>query len=237
MDFMDLEGMGGEVVPLPESRGGDPRKARIRELETQLAALQAEHAAAIRNHERDLREGTENAYQQGLRDGTTAGEASGKAIAQAAAESRIRQIEASVTTRIEAVEARLESAVLDWDSRVAELALAVARRIVGEVCEVPGAAATHVARMALKKLGSEFRVVMRCHPADLDILGSERDLWNGRGAGRRVELVDDESIGRGGVIIETDTGTIDARIPRLTEAVEHALARAIEAEDENQDGI
>lgn len=230
LDFADLEGTGGEIVALPESRGGDPRKARIRELETRLASVEAEYDTAKHRFERDLRAHSEDAYQKGLRDGTTAGEASGRAIAQAAADTRLRAIESSLAVRIEAVESRLDAAILDWDSRVAELALAVARRIVGEVCEVPGAAATHVARMALKKLGSEFRVVLRCHPLDLDILERERELWHGRSSSRRIELLEDDSIGRGGVVIETDTGTIDARIPRLTDAVERALAKAVEAE-------
>lgn len=235
MDFADLEGTGGEIVALPESRGGDPKKARIRELETQVTSLQLQIDREKARHEQDLRRHADDAYQKGLRDGTAAGESMGKAIAQAASDARLSEIELSVRSRIEVVENRLDAAVLDWDSRVAELAMAVARRIVGEVCELPGAAAVHVARMALKKLGAEFRVVMRCHPDDITSLERERELWNGRGANRRVELVEDDSIGRGGVVVETDTGTIDARIPRLTESVERALARAIEAEGGDDD--
>lgn len=227
-----MEGTGDPVVPLPESRGGDPKKARIRELESQLASLQSQQEQDRRRFDRELRAHADNAYQQGLKDGTSAGEASGRAIAQAAAEARLSEIERAVQSRLDAVESRLEFAILDWDARAAELAMALARRVVGEVCEVPGAAASHVARIALRKLGSEFRVVVRCHPQDLAVLDSERDLWNGRGSSRRVQLVEDESVGRGGVVIETDTGTIDARIPRLTESVERALAQAIEAENE-----
>lgn len=233
LDFADMEGTGDPVVPLPESRGGDPKKARIRELESQLSLLQAQLEQERKRFERDLRTHADNAYQKGLKDGTTAGEASGRAIAQAAGEARIAEIERSVSSRLDAVESRLDFAILDWDARAAELAMALARRIVGEVCEIPGAAASHVARMALQKLGSEFRVVMRCHPQDLQVLDNERDLWNGRGTSRRVELVEDELVGRGGVVIETDTGTIDARIPRLTESVERALAQAVEAEGES----
>lgn len=233
MNFADMEGTGAPVVPLPESRGGDPRKTRIHELESQMGLLQAQLEQERARFTKELRIQGDNAYQKGLRDGTAAGEASGRVIAQAASEAKISEIERTVTSRLEAVESRLDFAILDWDARAAELAMAMARRIVGEVCEVPGAAASHVARMALHKLGSEFRVVMRCHPQDLGVLESERDLWNGRGTSRRVELVEDESVGRGGVVIETETGTIDARIPRLTESVERALAEAIAAEGES----
>lgn len=228
-----MEGTGDAVVPLPESRGGDPKTSRIRELESQLAQLHSKFDTETRRFEKELRLHADNAYQQGLKDGTAAGEASGRAIAQAASEARISEIERATSSRLDAVESRLEFAILDWDARAAELALAVARRIVGEVCEIPGAAAAHVARMALRKLGSEFRVRVRCHPSDLDLLRNERELWNGRGTTRRVELVEDETVGRGGVVVETDTGTIDARIPRLTESVERALAQAVEAERES----
>lgn len=228
-----MEGTGDAVVPLPESRGGDPKTSRIRELESQLAQLHSKFDTETRRFEKELRLHADNAYQQGLKDGTAAGEASGRAIAQAASEARISEIERATSSRLDAVESRLEFAILDWDARAAELALAVARRIVGEVCEIPGAAAAHVARMALRKLGSEFRVRVRCHPSDLDLLRNERELWNGRGTTRRVELVEDETVGRGGVVVETDTGTIDARIPRLTDSVERALAHAIEAEHES----
>lgn len=233
LDLADMEGTGDTIVPLPESRGGDPKKARIRELESQLAFVQNQLEQEKRKFDRELRVHSENAYQKGLKDGTAAGEASGRAIAQAASEARLSEIQRSISSRLDAVETRLEFAILDWDARASELAMAIARRIVGEVCEVPGAAASHVARMALRKLGSEFRVVVRCHPQDLKVLDNERDLWNRRGTSRRVELVEDESVGRGGVVIETDTGTIDARIPRLTESVERALAQAVEAENES----
>lgn len=234
MDFADLEGTGNPVVPLPESRGGDPRKARVQELEAQILQLRGELDQERRRFERDLRVHADNAYQKGLKDGTAAGEASGRAIAQAASEARLSEIERAVSSRLDAVESRLEFAILDWDARAAELAMAIARRIVGEACEIPGAAAAHVARMALQKLGSEFRVVLRCHPLDLQMLEKERDLWNGRGSSRRVELVEDEMVGRGGVVVETETGTIDARIPRLTESVERAIAQAVEAENASE---
>ena len=230
LPFEELGGGGFDLVPLPSSRGGDPKQARINELETRCKSLEQEIESLRHRQELHLAEAREEAYQRGLKDGTAAGETSGRAIAQAQSDRRLGEIEASVRERLEAVERALEQVFLDWEGRVLELSLAVARRIVGEACEIPGAAALHVARMALRKLGSEARVVVRCHPQDLTALEREKELWGGRGGGRKVVLEPDESVGRGGIAIETDTGTIDARIPRLTENVERALAQALEEE-------
>lgn len=228
MPFADFAG-GGELVALPTSRGGDPRQRRIDELERVNKEQEAKIAELVKSHEQALAAGKEAAYQRGLKDGTTAGETTGKAISQALHDRKLSEIETSVRSRLESVERALDQVFLDWEARVLELAMAISRRIVGEACEVPGAAASHVARMALRKLGSEARVVVRCHPQDLTTLEREKDLWGGR-SGRRVVLESDESVGRGGIVIETDTGTIDARVPRLSENIEKAIAAALEEE-------
>lgn len=231
--FQDLGNGGFDLVPLPSSRGGDPKQSRINELESRCAALESELHERKVQADLQLTVACEEAYQRGLKDGTTAGETSGRAIAQAQSDRRLGEMEGSVKSRLEAIERSLDQIFLDWESRLIELSLAIARRIVGEACEAPGEAARHVSRMALRKLGSEARVILRCHPQDLTTLEREKELWGGRGNARKVVLEPDESVGRGGVVIETDTGTIDARIPRLTENVERALAQALEEERPN----
>ena len=228
MELSDFAG-GGDLVALPSSRGGNPKQTRIDELQDKLDAARREIAKIRAAGEAALSAGREEAYQKGLKDGTAAGESAGKAIAAAQAERRIQEIESSVRVRLEAVERSLEQVFLDWEGRMLELSMAIARRIVGEACEAPGAAAVHVARMAVRKLGAEARVVVRCHPADITAMEREKELWGNRG-GRKVVLSPDETVGRGGVVVETDSGAIDARIPRLTENVEKALASALAEE-------
>jgi flagellar assembly protein FliH len=201
---------------------------RIADLEAMLARKEREHAAA-------QAQAREEAYQQGLRDGTGAGEASGRAIAQAAMDARLRETEASLNHRLQAIECALEALFLDWEGRILELAMAISRRIVGEVCEVPGVVAAHVARQALRKLGAEARVRVRVHPEDFTALEREKGLWNARG-NRTIELLEDETIDRGGVMVETEAGSIDARIPRMTGKVEEALAQALAAESSRLGG-
>jgi flagellar biosynthesis/type III secretory pathway protein FliH len=224
----DLAG-DGDFIALPTSRGGDPKRRKIEELQGRVDSLQSELVRVRAKADSDLAAGREEAYQKGLKDGSAAGEAAGKAIAEAQAERRLQEIESSVRSRLDALDRSLDQIFLDWESRIVELSMAIARRIVGEACLVPGEAAVHVSRMALRKLGAEARVVVRCHPQDLTAMEREKDLWGSR-TGRRISLEPDQSVGRGGVVVETDTGTIDARIPRLAENVEKVLASALEEE-------
>lgn len=228
MSLSDFAG-SGELVELPTSRGGDPKQRKIEDLQEKLDKAHKDLVRIQATADAALLAGREEAYQKGLKDGTAAGETAGKAIAHAQAERRLQEIESSVRTRLETVERSLDQVFLDWESRAMELSMAIARKIVGEACEGPGAASVYVARMAIRKLGSEAKVVVRCHPDDLTDLERDKELWGARG-GRRVLLSPDETVGRGGIVVETDTGTIDARIPRLTENVEKAIAAALAEE-------
>lgn len=228
MSFENLAGEG-DFVALPASRGGDPKRRKLEELQERVDQLKSEIVRTRAQAETVLVAEREEAYQRGLKDGAVAGETAGKAIAEAQAERRLQEIDTSVRTRLDAVDRSLDQVFLDWESRLVELSMAIARRIVGDACQVPGEAVVHVSRIALRKLGSEARVVVRCHPQDITALEREKDLWGSR-AGRRISLEPDESVGRGGVVLETDAGTIDARIPRLVENVERILAAAIEEE-------
>jgi len=215
----------GEVM----RKEADSPEGRLKVANERLADLEGEIARLHREHAAQLVQAREEAYQQGLRDGTGAGEASGRAIAQAAMDVRLRETEASINHRLQAIECALEALFLDWEGRILELAMAISRRIVGEVCEESGVVAAHVARLALKKLGAEARIRVRVHPGDFTALEREKGLWNSRG-NRTIELEEDETLDRGGVLIETEAGSIDARIPRMTAKVEAALAEALAAE-------
>lgn len=229
---------GSEVkaIPLTDFGIGDVMRkeaespeGRLKVANERLVDLEGEIARLHREHAAQLAQAREEAYQQGLKDGTAGGEASGRAIAQATMDARLQETEASLNHRLQSIECALEALFLDWEGRILELAMAISRRIVGEACEEPGVVSAHAARQALKKLGSEARIRLRVHPADFTALEREKGMWNARG-NRTIELEADETIERGGVLVETEAGSIDARIPRMTAKVEEALAEALAEE-------
>lgn len=106
---------------------------------------------------------------------------------------------------------------------VVALALAVAARVLALAVEDPRAA-RETARRALEQARGCERLLLRCHPGDEAPLRSA-DL-RPAGALAALTIEPDPSVGRGGVLLETEAGTVDARVERQLERLAHGLVEA-----------
>ncbi len=67
-------------------------------------------------------------------------------------------------------------------------------------------------------------VIMHVHPDDLAVVRGRQDALSERlEKGASFRIVEDETIGRGGCVIESDMGRIDARLETQLAAIERAL--------------
>jgi flagellar assembly protein FliH len=109
------------------------------------------------------------------------------------------------------------------DTEVRILALATAGRIIDrELLDDPEAVA-RVASIALAQTTPSAVTQVYVHPDDLPIM----QRWAGEALGElrgRVELVADSQVGRGGCVIGTRSGFVDARIATQLGEVNAALA-------------
>jgi flagellar biosynthesis/type III secretory pathway protein FliH len=106
------------------------------------------------------------------------------------------------------------------------LALAVAREILGREVERDGAVEA-AAAAALEAVRHRRQVTLRVHPDDALALRRE----SGRLAGLvarapALTICEDPAVGRGGLVVETEAGTLDARLATRLDAVEAALLEA-----------
>jgi flagellar assembly protein FliH len=161
-------------------------------------------------------------YQEGFAEGRRAGYQEGAAVARGDVE---RQMEAEVSRLRQladnAVSDRVEM-LQSVESQVVHLALAVASRIVQREVSLDESVVLRTVRAALRTAADATTARVRLHPLDRDFLTAnwpremERD-------GRRCELVQDESIQRGGCVVESGSGSVDARIATQLADVEEAL--------------
>jgi len=102
---------------------------------------------------------------------------------------------------------RLEQALA---RRVAGVALQVARQVVRTELQTPAAMAVRVTQEALDEvLLSARHITVRLHPADLAAVEQGcADTF----AARKVRLVPDAHVERGGCLVESDLGVVDARV-------------------------
>jgi len=168
------------------------------------AAEQRDRLAALE------REAFAKGYEQGERAGLEAG---GKR-----AEAMLRR----VAQTLEDLATLRESLIRQTERQVVQLALVIARRIVQREVSLDEefiAALTHV---ALDRLGHRAGATVRLHPEDYTVVMAGRgETWNGSEG--PVTVVPDVSVSRGGCVVESELGFIDASL----DAQFQEMARAV----------
>lgn len=175
----------------------------LRDLESPLAAAQAE-ADAIRSAAR----------AEGHADGLHAGLEEGRAQVAAA-------LSALSSARAEVVALR-ESIAEALERDAVELAVQLAEKIVAGTLAVEPERVLDVVRGALRRLAERRRVTVLVHPDDLELVRGAADGFAGELGGiEHCEVQAERRVTRGGAVVRTDEGQVDA-------SVETQLARARE---------
>ena len=119
----------------------------------------------------------------------------------------------------------------DVEADLVQLALAVARKIVGREVSLGPEAVTRIIREALTRVEHAGRITIKLNPADLELLTDIKpQLLSGLPEAGRAAFEADEGIARGGCLIETDGGEVDARIERQFQVVEEAFRTELDKE-------
>ncbi len=119
----------------------------------------------------------------------------------------------------------------DVEADLVQLALAVARKIVGRDVSLGPDVVTRIIREALGQVEHAGRITIKLNPADLELLADIKpQLLSGLPEAGRAAFEPDEGIARGGCLIETDGGEVDARIERQFQVVEEAFRAELDKE-------
>ena len=156
--------------------------------------------------------GHEAGFQAGLLE-AQAQMASGVAALQAAADA------------VAAERARISAAV---EASAVELALRIAEQAIGATIAAQPETVVEVVRGALRRLVERERVTVLVNPEDLELVrGAAETLANELGGIETCDVQAERRVARGGAIVRTVEGEVDAtlatKLARAREAVEEAL--------------
>ncbi|MDR0910580.1 MAG: flagellar assembly protein FliH [Spirochaetaceae bacterium] len=99
------------------------------------------------------------------------------------------------------------------EQEVIDLVLLIARKVVKVISEEEEGIVVENVRAALGKVQSEGKITIKVNTADLELTTSRtKEFIAMLESIKDVEVQEDSTIGRGGCIVETDFGEIDARI-------------------------
>jgi flagellar assembly protein FliH len=143
------------------------------------------------------------AYETGLRQG----EKAGMEIAEHKMAASMRRY-AEAICEVGGLRSSLYSQI---EHEVVKLAIAVARKIVHREIQIDRDIVQSLVRVALSRVAEKSSVSIHLNPVDYGYL-MERRAEMSQSEGRAISLISDNSIERGGCLIQTDCGAVDARL-------------------------
>lgn len=134
------------------------------------------------------------------------------------------QAAAQYTQVIAEHSARMEQKETQVAMQVQQIALAIARKLIGVELQTNVQAIVDMAKKHLQSIRQRREVYMRVSPADLENLREhKRELIDQLGRAKEIEIRVDEALTPGSMIIETEAGTIDARLETQMAVIEKVL--------------
>jgi flagellar assembly protein FliH len=191
----------------------DAAKHLLEEARQQAAALEGEIRGRVEKIEQEAREkgggeGREQGFQQG----------------QAEVQRLIDNLQRIISAAIE----RRNLIIEESETQVINLVLLIAKKVIKVISENQKNVVINNVVQALRKLKSRGEVVIRVNLADLELTSAHiADFMKMVENVKSITVLEDSSVDRGGCILETDFGQIDARISsQLSEIEERILELA-----------
>lgn len=172
---------------------GEPAHASPSREETLAAALARAEVAAAEAAARAREEG----FAAGLAD----------------AEAHLEPARSALAEAVRAFEARVDGAAAELEQRAVELALALAEKILHTAMEADPSLVASVVTGALRRVVHRDGVVIDVNPADVEIIRLATDrIASELGSLPRLEVTGERRVARGGCVVRTPDGEIDARL-------------------------
>jgi flagellar assembly protein FliH len=112
------------------------------------------------------------------------------------------------------------SLVLQTEKEVARLAIEIAKKVVNREVTIDNDIVITLARIGLSRMHNRIAATLHLHPDDLAYVEANRKKL---GATQAVRFVEDFSVGRGGCLLKTEMGDVDARIEQQFAEIERAF--------------
>lgn len=223
LDLGDLKRQAGEIL------------ARAR---TEAAAvLERANAEAQQRIEGSTGKGYEDGYRKGVEEGRETGRAQAHEQALLEFRERFEALDANWTAAVDRWDEQRRAMLLDAEADVLTFAFDLAKKITHRTVAGDASVAIDQVRATLALLSRPTAVTIRVHDDDFDAIDEVMPCVRDRLATcEHVELVRDASVGRGGCVVKTAGGEIDASIDgqldRIAETLLPRDARTARREDD-----
>ncbi|HEY5340757.1 MAG TPA: FliH/SctL family protein [Candidatus Aquilonibacter sp.] len=203
-----------EMLPEPQSPPVDV-DAIARQAHELIDSAEEQAKALLRNaFERASRILTEAAERgDALAEAAQAqARAAGHAEGSAAADREMSDMMATMRNLVDMARVERHKLMESAEPELVRLAIGIAERVLHQQIALDRSVVVEMAKVAIGRLVEKESVTVRVNPGDLERMREHRDELLSSGEIKNFRVVEDQRVDRGGVVVETDGGTIDARI-------------------------
>jgi flagellar biosynthesis/type III secretory pathway protein FliH len=154
------------------------------------------------------------------RDAFAKGYAQGERAGDAAAGQRNEGMVRRLVATIEEIASLRAGMMRTTERELVRLAVSMAERIVRREVEVDAELLSAMARVAIDRLGENVAATIHLNPVDYEAMMAARQ---GAAFGGAVQVVADALVGRGGCLVKSAFGVVDAGIDTQIREMSHAL--------------
>ncbi len=192
----------GESAPVPAAPSGSSAPLPAPSID-EVRAAQQTHLDALE------REAVANGYAAGERAGLEAGTKRAEAMLRRLAQT------------LDELKSLRGTMVRQTEQQMVQLALAIARKVLRREATIDQDLLIAMARVALERVGESGAATIRLNPEDYSqTVQRHSDHW----AGSRVKVVADPGVSRGGCLVESEFGFVDASVDAQFDQVAQAMA-------------
>ena len=160
------------------------------------------------------------AYQQGVEAGKK--ELSGKL--QDEFDRKLEEVTVNFDALVREFSAEITRLNQDFDKAIVTLAIAIARRVVAREIDLDEGAVLARSREAIRKIIGVEKIKIHVNPSDEEyIRGHRNELSTYADSVKEIVIEADSKVERGGCVIESELGNIDARVSTRFELIEESL--------------
>ena len=209
---IDWQAVRGESVQLIDDA---QTSAEALIAEGQQRAIELISDAAV--HAEDIEEAArKTGFDQGQADG------------QAAAGAEVETMLTTMRGLVDVARAERHKIIEGAEPEIIRLAMLLAEKIVHQQISIDKGVVLSMARAAIARLVNRETVTVRVNPADIETIREHKDRMMANTEIEHLRMVEDNRVDPGGIVMETESGTIDAKVgTQLREA-----KRLLHIEDE-----
>jgi flagellar assembly protein FliH len=136
----------------------------------------------------------------------------GYAEGTAAADREMSEMMATMRNLVDMARVERHKLIEDAEPELVRLAVGIAERVLHQQIALDRGVVVEMAKVAIARLVDRESVTVRVNPGDLERMREHRDEFLSGGDIKNFRVIEDQRVDRGGVVVETDGGTIDAKI-------------------------